>query len=347
MWMIYGVVSLLFLFQCHGGPVDVPTIQLPWTIDEHTLHNSYVTAYKDHPLRKALDLDWVSFLRNRSIVMIGDSLTRFQFIELVTFLHHGHWEPVLPLFPHLATLHRGPGGRENAFFTTTYYLGCQEIGDAFWDGANKYGHGFRENRYYYHFALNLSLSYFFYGPPQKMAVGLDRAPDWRTFYDECVNKTKLLQRVNMPYTSEHVRNHTFIYDFITAEVKPMHPDLIMINHGFWSGPNVQGMSSISKSMLDAAPRAVWKTTTSSMKRNRHENDDFLKMVQELGMSVFDAYSITYGISFVNASFIDPMHYLPFVYRELNIIYLDYLKKMFTTTIASDRAATTYPLGGTL
>lgn len=246
---------------------------------------------------------------------------------------------MLPLFPPL--VYR-PSDRENSFFTTTYYLGCQEISDGFWSPGGKFGHGYRENRYYYHFALNLSLSYFFYGPPQKMAVGLDRAPDWRTFYEECLNKTLLLQRVNMPYTSQHARNHTFVYDFIDREVKPMTPDLIMINHGFWGGPrDLEGMSLIARAMLNAAPRAVWKTTTSSKKRSKHESEGFLKMVQGLGMTVFDAFSITHGISSINESFEDSLHYHPFVYRELNIMFLDYLKVMFTG------GSSPFPLGGTL
>lgn len=323
-WFILSV-CLVFFWLCDAQDDDIPSLQVNWTVKSN-LQDSFLNAYQDHPMRAYANLNWLSYLQNRTIIFIGDSLTRYQYQELITFLYRGQHIDLWGV----ATIKRT---RENYLFISTYHMGCQEIIDGYW-GIAKFGDGYRENRYFHHFELNLTISFFFYAPPQPLAVGLNYHPNWQLFHDECIDKEKLLQRVNLPFVPSHRKNYSHIHEFITLEIQPLSPDVVIFNHGHWKINAPRGekeMQLVANALLNASQHAVWKTTTATTTHRKEDSFPFIHMLHNFGLKIFDAYSGTFGMSFFKKAFFmnDVVHFQSFVHRELNIAFLEYLKQLLT------------------
>ena len=93
-----------------------------------------------------------SNLKNKRIVVVGDSLSRYQYLNLIHAWHHNSWSE--SHYPHLER-EKEWAGWENFFFGTSMRIGCAMHCDCYRKSELKYGQFF-ENRHYYDFEYNVN-----------------------------------------------------------------------------------------------------------------------------------------------------------------------------------------------
>eukprot|EP00981_Chlorochromonas_danica_P007289 scaffold1636_cov165-Ochromonas_danica.AAC.13 len=312
---------LLFTFT------DCLVPDYPWHGDG-SWDTVYIEAFKDHPLRKGINLEWLSFLRNKRIAFIGDSLTRYQYLSLAWFLSSGQWLEDPGLTP-LTHEKRWPDW-SSFFHSSNMRMGCHEILDA----CRAIGEiqEIRENRYFYHFGLNLSISMNLYLPykTNKMMLNMD-FPTVKDFNSRCMFSAHGMKYSNR-YFNEVNYSSSFesIQSFITGWIAPVQPDYLVFNHGFWSPEMVYEPSylpSVMQAARNASKHVIWKTTTSGSRNPRQYEDDNLRQnLSSLGFIIFDAFALTKHICYAKGSHYDRYHFAHMsIYREINIAFLQQLR----------------------
>ena len=120
----------------------------------------------------------------------------------------------------------------------------------------------------------------------------------------------------------------------------MAPDIIIINQGLWSFPELRRnddyRTEFATALTNITKHVVWKKTTSRCAGDQDEIDDedFLRDMRHHGIEVFDAYKLTLGVALKhsddtkNVCWDRDYHFNPFVYRELNKQLLKFLGTHF-------------------
>eukprot|EP01039_Chlorochromonas_danica_P005548 gene5548-6110_t len=318
------MVVFLFLSCLLFTFTDCLVPDYPWHGDG-SWDTVYIEAFKDHPLRKGINLEWLSFLRNKRIAFIGDSLTRYQYLSLAWFLSSGQWleDPGLP-----SLVREKQYGSWNAFFrSTNSRLGCHEILDAFRPEGRF--ENIRENRYFHHFGLNLTISMNLYIPTIPMAVGAD-FPTLADFTAQCMGIASTMRFANPTFSNPASRTFNTVQDFVANWVAPFQPDYLIFNQGFWKPEMVHDPSYLPwlrGAIGNTTKHVIWKTTTSEHKGGGpYEDDDLRQRLISLGFDIFDAFALTRHISYVKGAFFDVNNFAHFaIYREMNLALFQFLR----------------------
>ena len=295
--------STSFFWNTHD---PVPT---NWFIEKHQLRN------------------YGHLLRNKRIVFVGDSLTRYQYLNLVNFFHTNSWHK--NVHPSLEV--EGEWRSWKSFHLGGFLrFGCEEICDCYRDNAEN--GPWKENRHYYNVWLNLSIDVYLW-LPEKNIRG-NSAPNASEYHKLCSDWRSYLN-----YLSEYSPESEYTYnilDFFDKELKKLKPDVLVVNQGFWSLPSLRDTADTTymKKFVSLAKgvssRVVWKTTTSRCGINDTGIDTptFRDSLRSLGVEIFDAFMITKDVAKLNSNVLrvcwDTLHYYPFVYRELNKMFLDFI-----------------------
>ncbi|RYH05877.1 hypothetical protein EON65_43605 [archaeon] len=301
-----------------------------WVVDPADISNSYLLNYKHHPLRHGLSPSYMSFLRNKTVVFIGDSLTRYQYLSLALFLHHACWQDDWGL-PSLAH-ERQFSGWLNFFHETNLRLGCAHVCDCVRTEEVRH-----ENRYFYHVGLNFSMSVFFFAPDRSTTFYLDHHPTRDEIYKNCVNETSSLAHMMSilhPHNVHRLYDITNITDFIRTEVKAMQPDAVFFNQGIWKPRRFRHTDNLQKlamALKEATRYPFWKVTTAAMVGGPRDSVDFLHTLKSLDLGIYDTYNLTKGlIPLREQVFWDTKyHFTSFVYREANLALLELMRVLFS------------------
>lgn len=331
------VLSKMLLLVCFFSAISVLALgysveDYPWTISNRNLRRSYISAFRDHPSRNYLNISSIDALRDRLIVFIGDSFTRHQYLSLVHFLSSGGWNEDDGL-PH-SLMEKEFRSWPLFFLASNLRLGCHEILDAYRNDNDPH---VRENRYFHHWGLNLTIYAFLHTSPYPIYLGRN-LPTISEFHDVCTNREKSIQLLLDDHNNPTVlRQYTSTADFISKEITSLQPDVLILNQGNHAGSmfrtesNLRGVIEVMKS---SARHAVWKTSTAQKGGIQVDSDAFVDGLVANGLTIFDAFSLTHTISLVPAVFWDGKHFLPFVYRELNLGLLDFLQGLLSGTSPS-------------
>jgi hypothetical protein len=267
--------------------------------------------------------------RNKRIVFIGDSLTRYQTLNLIHFLHTNSWAPSDP--PHIEMAKVWGEDWWGYKASTTLRFGCRMICDGFrhWDWQAFPG---REHRYYHDQSYNLSIDLHVWLPRTPMLAN-DRPAAW-DFVQLCSN----LSRIRAEYeVFEQTAKHNFgnnITEFIRRFVGPQNPDILVVNQGIWEFPELRTnrsfLNDFVSSLQESAKRVIWKVTTAACDPAKAVIDDdaFLGVLRSRNVELYDTFKYSKDVAFrakeVGGICWDKLHYEPFVYRELNIKLIDQL-----------------------
>jgi hypothetical protein len=329
MGIIRNVLIMCFLsgyyFFAHAR---VSAEALPWEIDVHNLDKSYLIPYKSHILRKGFDIEWLGFLRNQTMVFVGDSLTRYQYLSLALFLYRGQWDEDAGLACAECELAWGTNW-DNFFLSTNLRLGCHEIIDAY-RLKNPFHH--RENRYFHHFELNFTMMKFFWGPPYNIDLTLPSHPTRHDFRENCMNKQAFVDRITAPSARPDRASYKFVQDFINTELSNIQPAFLFLNQGLWPEFKIRESASftaIAQAMKNVSKHPFWKRTTATQDHENKDDRNFLTMVANLGLLQYNSFALTEEISYTEQAYWDNGHFYPFVYREMNIALLQQLKNLVT------------------
>lgn len=272
-------------------------------------------------------------LSHRQIIFIGDSLTRYQYLNLVDFLYTGRW--VSP-FPHSES-EKDIVGWNNFFTITNMRLGGYEICDCFRDDRpiekpfrlRRVYLNFRENRHYYDPTFNISIRYFAYYPD--LQIFFTDIPSSQTFISSYTPEG--LQNRTRTYRQEVApSSYTDIIGFIRDIIRPLHPDFLIFNQGYWGTMDMLAKTRYSEFVMalkEASSTPIWKRTTA--KSFSHEDADdpkFITRLNESGIHIFDAYELTKACTL--GEYYDEIHFQPHIYKRLNQALLHQLFTVYSS-----------------
>ena len=201
-------------------------------------------------LSDSLSHHYSKLMDNQHIVMIGDSLMRYQYLSLVYLINTNTFYPA---DKKPSILWEGDHAGWNAFFNATNWaLYPNEFCDC-------YRLGFiNENRYYFHKERNITISYLAYfgdnpeqklhghwGPHDNETNHQFRAPNIKEF---------IPYRWEYNTISEALSAHA-------AQLKPK-PGVLILNAGFWGNKYYikEHRDSVLNLAVSLFDRVIWKTT---------------------------------------------------------------------------------------
>jgi hypothetical protein len=108
-------------------------------------------------------------LANKNIVFVGDSVTRYQYLNLIQYLHSNSW---LPGPKPSVELENEWGGWKSYHRGSNLRFGCLAICDCYRDQTFHSPKSFsKENRHYYDFNFNIKLSFYSWTPDERAMMG--------------------------------------------------------------------------------------------------------------------------------------------------------------------------------
>ena len=318
---VVGVIGMICMISIPSGenPRKKPL--------QHTYcpYNGTWVASNSHP-RLASNCNVISqnvypqaerCLAGRHIIFVGDSLTRYQYLSLVFFLENKVW---LPGYGNDSFGYRSPCLETQWPSWRDFYLGttAQLNGHESCDCCRANNCTVLENRYYRKKPFSITyLQFFRHDMGMSGHVGFppsNSSPPCRP--GDC---------------NAHVDWKGDLAHAMQTVVSRLKPDYIVLNSGLWQSTNgwsTQVISQVIKKINDVLkPKngtAIWKTTTQSRSMDISPNHDskIKTMAAQAGWKIFDAWALTRALPLLKPSvYWDNLHFLPFVYNELNTALL--------------------------
>ena len=289
------------------------------------------TVYDDRcSIRRITHAEALKCLRNRHLFFVGDSLLRYQYLSLVTFLHTGRYPCQMGgNATHPSQVWEGEHGNFRNFFVNTNALfGGAERCDCYRGGGNT-----SENRYYYDADNNINVSMIYYW---RLAQG--RNPVRWTNSGVLNNDTygELGQR-------DWYGGFRSIASLIGRQIGAV--DELVLNTGWWKVPAFSEGIDTARLYLKAFNHVVrnkrgpiWATTTASKSpqdrappRDGMLGSTYLA-ARDMQWRILDRYGISESLKRHHDEvelprefgWVDALHFRPFVYEEFNNVLLNML-----------------------
>ena len=187
-------------------------------------------------------------LKDKYILMIGDSLTRYQYLSLVYTLRHRR-APAITMFPNLNENTHGEWIR--FFETTNHMLAPYEDCD-----CSYYGGRFFEHRRYHDVHTNVSVTYLMY----------------RGFFIEGTNDTNSLFAPE-PKAETAPKWSVGMEKYLTTMFTPKKVDVVVVNVGFFGFHESILPEKFITWCQQLSPNVIWKTTTYTQDEAKTRNSE--------------------------------------------------------------------------
>lgn len=264
-----------------------------------------------------LEIDDTYFLKGTTIVLLGDSLTRYQYLNLAYFIVNHKWAS-----------HHPPNESEREWSSwRVFYQGTNnrlkgsEICDCFRENIDE---PIIENRVLKHNNITLVYLQWFGAKPM-------HGHDLQTMLS---NATYCTPGDCTPRTITWTLDQDDVLKYLIPSL--FKPTFVVLNQGFWPHPQwrynhaaIRKTMTIAKDIVKEGGSVIWKSTTTprNVKIDYDESDKVIDAVRSVGVHVFDAAAYTRDISLYNQSYWDGLHFNSFVYRELNKALLYTMKTL--------------------
>ena len=269
------------------------------------------------------------FLSGKTITFIGDSLTRYQYLNLIHFFHTNSW---IQRNNELANEKLWESW-EDFHHVTNFRFGCQEICDCYRKDTQ------RENRHYYDFEYNFTINFYFNVLTPMGANYLSSGSIAASIERQCKSISELHSQ-HSKYIPNTLKVFNNIFDFLTQMIQPNKPDFLIFNSGFHTR-EIQNNDEFRDKFIRLAKNSshhfIWKTTTATCDRdysNPVDSPRFINHLKVSNVTIYDTYKYTKEVAAVAASGHgqicwdgNVMHFNYFVYRELNKILLHTLSNI--------------------
>jgi len=283
-------------------------------------------------------------LHGRSILLIGDSLTRYQYLNLVYFLATGQWSSPIP---------HNENEKEfeswSHFYNTTTQRNKHEICDCYRGDSMQ---TIVENRY---FAIhNINISYMQYFTPtngikfhEQHFLNIDCL--YGSIRQQCqqgCQPGECTQEKGPFIPSRPLTETGVIRDIVSR----LYLTDIVTNIGLHGGgidnlTIAEEIGRVFKKELQDGFQNIslhWKMTTHvqqySLSASRYQAEktgaDILK--NKYGWNVYDTWMLTHGLENHPLAYWDTMHFVPFVYQYLNRFLILHLANQVNTTFSVAR-----------
>ena len=291
--------------------------------------------------REAL-LNWHTVRHNlggRRIAFVGDSVTRFQYLNLVHFLAHGAWYSLPPIFEY-----RDGGMPWSDFFEDTsrrlVTATAREMCDCVREGENDA----HENRIFEDSEADLSIAFYFYFHGYSTG-GWDTSNLTLT---RCIEFVGCLQGGCAPGTCSGTphwvaNNYAELLEHV---VSSFDAEVIIFNSGLWPGSGftsherIRGLLDLAVSLRKHGVKdLIWKTSARTafplndsrvnqengwpLQPGRPERSSLVPALEhnESGWRIFDTYLITSSLHDAGLSlsriYFDQVHFTADINRGLN------------------------------
>jgi hypothetical protein len=244
-------------------------------------------------------------LANKTILMLGDSVVRFQSVNLIVLL-----ETLLPTVP------CGESNQFNAKFNHPGY-GRYCMGTIRCDNIFKTARYAKDNFYYSNPDLGVNITYLGYADSMFARNPLGWWPDDVKFVEE-----------PMAWEFAYLQE---VAPKIQAQLGRF--DLVLMNSGLWINAKFNQNVTVAVDEMKAAeslvkpggPKPVWMTTTVGF-LGRKDLELGTQAAHELGWPILDRKAIVQallgklnetGVDIQHGGYVDNMHFTGFPYQEMN------------------------------
>jgi hypothetical protein len=264
-----------------------------------------------------------SQIQNLHMSFVGDSLTRYQYLSFVNYLHTGRWIENDDV-PNIIHLMGGMSWNQSFFYAHELLHGNENCDCHRSDGhyvAAKCMHVICENRYYRHIERNNYISLI-----QKFGL-FEAHGHWdpSQVYNShhAVNLT--LPDVRGRAFAWRFQNWHDIITFHLAKLDPK-PKIVLFNAGMWPHDlgNVSNVHAIRRALDEHGMVGIYKTTTKSKTDNSTSIDPYEIKACEILHHCLDM-SWTGTLS-NNSDYVDLKHFSASVNRRFNEQLINLLRK---------------------
>ena len=294
---------------------------LSWILPLILLYATFLTASS---ARDVYQHEWdirnvLEMLRNRELIFLGDSLTRYQYLNFVDFQHTGQWMSRPPYSESERQWSKTKGNWPLFLKMTNLRLGGNEICDCYRDPAHPLDIvgpvGVKENRHYLDLRYNISVKFLWWTGYQFIMSKMPEKFDFENIDNSLDNwifsDTKFTPKFDYKYDT--------LEDLLYEQIKPRYPDFLVFNVGIWdSSTELQNMRNNPKEyaglLKESARFPIWKRTTTKRSESADRDDPhMLEVFHNESIITFDAYSLTVPFSVDPNNYDDANHFKPFVY----------------------------------
>lgn len=281
----------------------------------------------------------IESLHGRPVVFVGDSLTRYQYLDLTYYLRHRQFVFKKTMNHHIL-LEKTWENWHSFMRNTNHLLAPYEMCDCYRNDHYDFNEAY-ENRYYVDDRLNISISYFSY-------LGSAFAIKGR-WLPGC-NNDSLRQP---PATFDPPRwEYQHLHDFITNVLSTLRPRtfLLVLNSGLWRDnfDDQDYAMRVAAAAVAVADHVVWKTTNcrrsqvvpETRSRAPLEGDTFMCSFPADTMGCFDL-SWTFD-NLTREDYWDEGHFMPPVYQQVNVQFLSFLQSTVSGSVSGSAASTRVP-----
>ena len=292
-------------------------------------------------------------LRGRSILIVGDSLSRYQYLSLVYFIATGSWHSPCPQnsdesqwqndvyepgVPPGATCRSSRGHFSKAAHWAAFFAGTSErmrtptsyeLCDCFRDGSDTWPLTASENRHFFESSANLRVS---------NVAWLAKHP-WRahnlSWLGAACAQPPCAQSGCAPGECSSAREAwhwtaPYPHQFAVAAAQ-LRPDTVIVNSGAWlhideTAERIDELLAGGEAARASGVRELyWKMTANSFlgatrSGDNPESAQLVPRVRAAGWRVFDAYALTDGLP-LHMFWDGGGHFRESVYRGLNEVLL--------------------------
>lgn len=263
-------------------------------------------------------------LRDRRVLFLGDSVTRYQYLSLAYFLATGTWGNHVELVDY----HKWSTYAD--YFKATNSWFSQELCDCFRADFNISSlRTASENRYYYGdgaFVVYIRLLSDAYPPRGHFGFPPFVAPSSEVCQaGECSKPHDWVAPISCYLVNETCK------EFWIHVLRPLNITHFFFNQGHWVRTSTRDANWFrhvmqgAKAFISKCGTAYFKTTSTARKDNQRDSKAIIT-AREYGWKIYDVEILTRGLLKLHDGFpgFDRVHYYPFVYRELNNYLLNLL-----------------------
>ena len=265
---------------------------------------------------------------NLRLVLMGDSVTRFQYMSLINFLHTGAWNTRYiqdDMFPRDITIQGTFRGNWSNFyeFSNSLFYG-KEVCDCYRQSSHTYKHTVRENRYYADPVANNYVTYIqrfgnfatrgMFQPNQVYDKSLQMHNPW-------------LNKNTTDFAWEFSSWEAAIREYV-ALLKPK-PQFFIFNAGKWPHDlNATTLTGIRNALVEHDITGIYKTTT----RSKNETSTDLEAYEKVACKLFPCLNLSWTAHLPNQAYSDRVHFKAGPYHAMNDQMLQKLNRLVSAAL---------------
>jgi len=259
--------------------------------------------------------------RNLNILFFGDSVTRYQYLDLAYFLSQGKWNNRSER-PNIVMelTHNGPlSSRFNNFFANTNaFLKPYEQCDCYRPGGLRQVKMVTENRYFYEEENNNTLTFMVKFEDWPWTSSWDVSTVYEDHGDMVTDRSE--------WKPIHKYNWVEAIEKFICKLEPK-PSVMVFNAGLWAGHDLRNTTlqkDIIRSLKECGITSVYKTTTKEMEAEDRELAEYESQLCSIADYCMD---LTWTGLVPAGYYTDKFHFQPEMYSLFNMQLLSLLGEL--------------------